>query len=222
MPAAERHPARCPVCTTPGPAEFGLFGERRYWRCPTCAARWLDPIHHLGRAAEHAHYLTHENDPGDPGYRAFLARLANPLLDRLPPGAQGLDYGCGPGPALARMIEEAGHSMALYDPIFHADTTALQDRYDFVTCTEVAEHFHHPAQEFERLFGLVRPGGWLVVMTCFQTEDSRFENWRYRKDPTHVVFYRAQTLRHLAERQGWRCDIPVKDVALMQRPAATT
>ena len=37
---------------------------------------------------------------------------------------------------------------------------------------------------------LVRPGGWLAVMTCFQTDDARFAGWHYRKDPTHVVFYR--------------------------------
>lgn len=66
---------------------------------------------------------------------------------------------------------------------------------------------------------LVRPNGWLAIMTCFQTDDTHFANWHYRKEPTHVVFYREETLRYLACVRGWDCCIPVKDVALMQKPA---
>lgn len=154
----------------------------------------------------------------DPRYRQFLSKLADPLLARLPNHAAGLDYGCGPGPALAAMLREAGHDMALYDPFFAPDSATLQPCYDFVTCTETAEHFHHPQQEFERLSAMIRPGGWLAVMTCFQTDDAHFASWHYRKDPTHVVFYRAETFAHLAANWGWTCEVPVKDVVLMQRP----
>lgn len=35
-------------------------------------------------------------------------------------------------------------------------------------------HPSEPLQEFARLEGLLRPGGWLAVMTPFQTDDSRF------------------------------------------------
>ena len=133
--------------------------------------------------------------------------------------SRGLDYGCGPRPALAAMLEEAGHAVALYDPFFQPEPAPLGQRYDFVTCTEAAEHFHRPAATFEQIMGLVRPGGWLALMTCFQTDDARFANWHYRRDPTHVVFYRETTLRHLAAAHGWSCTVPAKDVALMQAPA---
>lgn len=191
-----------------------------YWACPKCQARYLDPAARLDAEAERAHYLQHENDVDDPGYRRFLGKLFDPLVQRLAPGARGLDYGCGPGPALAAMFTEAGHEMALYDPFFQPDPAPLSRRYDFVTCTETAEHFHDPAAEFARLTGLVEPGGWLAIMTCFQTDDARFDRWHYRQDPTHVVFYREETLRHIAAQSGWSCQIPVKDVALMQRPQA--
>ena len=49
-------------------------------------------------------------------------------------------------------------------------------------------------------------------MTCFQTDDKRFADWHYRKDPTHVVFYRETTFRTIARQRGWTCQIPVKDV----------
>jgi cyclopropane fatty-acyl-phospholipid synthase-like methyltransferase len=209
----------CPVCRDPMTRAFAAIQERRYWRCDTCAATFLDPAERPSAEAEFAHYRRHQNDPADPGYRRFLARLADPLLARLAPGSTILDYGSGPGPALARMLEEAGHRVSLFDPFFAAHSAPLQGRYDAVTCTETAEHFHRPADEFDRLMALVRPGGWLAVMTCFQTDDARFAAWHYRRDPTHVVFYREQTLRFLAARRGWSCDIPVKDVALLRRPA---
>jgi hypothetical protein len=192
---------------------------RDYWRCGRCEARFLDPSHYLTRAHEHANYRLHQNDTDDPRYHGFLAKLARPLLAMLAPGQSGLDYGCGPGPALPGMMRAAGHAMALYDPFFYSDESVLQDTYDFITCTEAAEHFHQPADEFDRLDGLLRPGGWLAVMTCFQTDDARFAGWQYRQDPTHVVFYRAATLRMMAAQRGWSCDIPVKDVALMRKPA---
>lgn len=207
----------CPVCTTPA-THFLQAEGRDYFRCPACQARFLDPAWHPSPEAEHATYLLHENDAHDPRYRRFLSKLSDPLMARLPPMSQGLDYGCGPGPALAHMLREAGHDVSLFDPFFAPDATPLNLAHDFVTCTEVVEHFHHPAAEFDRLRQLVRPGGWLAVMTCFQTDDARFANWHYRKDPTHVVFYREDTFRYLANLWGWACESPVKDVVLMQRP----
>ncbi|MEP0321988.1 MAG: class I SAM-dependent methyltransferase [Nitratireductor sp.] len=211
-------PATCPVCRADAPLPFLTVDGRDYWRCVACEARFLDPRQQPGPDDERAHYLLHENDPDDPGYRRFLARLAQPLLAKLGPNKAGLDYGCGPGPALAAMLSEAGHAMALYDPFFHPDTRPLEATYDFITCTEVAEHFHRPADAFDRLYSLLRPGGWLGVMTCFQTDDDRFATWHYRTDPTHVVFYREVTLRTIAAQHGWSCEIPAKDVALMQKP----
>lgn len=214
---------RCPVCEAAAARVFLRVDARDYWRCDTCEATFLDPGQRLDPQAERAHYLLHHNDPADPSYRQFLARLATPLLERLPPAQQGLDYGCGPGPgpALAAMLREAGHAVALYDPLFCAESSVLSRRYAFVTCTEVAEHFHEPAREFRRLDGLLEPGGVLAVMTGFLTDDARFADWHYRRDPTHVVFYRIATFHDLGARHGWRCEIPCRDVALLFKPART-
>lgn len=211
-------PGTCPVCRAAMAEPFLSVDRRDYWQCAVCEVRFLDPHQRPARESEYTHYLNHENHPEDPGYRRFLSKLAGPLLARLSPTSQGLDYGCGQGPALAAMLGEAGHAVALYDPFFHPDPAPLMLTYDFVTCTEAAEHFHRPADEFDRLMMLVRPGGWLAVMTCFQTDNTLFADWHYRKDPTHVVFYREKTLRHVAACRNWSCDVPVKDVALMQRP----
>lgn len=215
---AESAPApACPVCRSTSTARFAEPALEDYWICGRCEARFLDSARWLDRDAERAHYGLHQNDPSDAEYRRFLSRLLDKLLPRLAPGASGLDYGCGPGPALAAMLREAGHEVALYDPFFAPGKDVLDRSYDFVTCTETAEHFHDPAAEFARLAGLVRPGGWLAIMTCFQTDDARFAGWHYRKDPTHVVFYREETLRFIARRHGFTCVIPCKDVALLQK-----
>jgi SAM-dependent methyltransferase len=208
----------CPVCRASGSSRFLCVDAQDYWRCPSCEARFLDPSHWPSEPEEKAHYLHHENDPDDPQYRRWLSRLARPLLERLDPSLSGLDYGCGPGPALAAMLGEAGHEVALYDPLFFPDPGQLDRTYDFITCTEVVEHFHQPAEEFARLDAMLRPGGWLAVMTCFQTDDALFAGWHYRRDPTHVVFYREATFRVIAAQYDWLCESPVKDVAIMRKP----
>jgi hypothetical protein len=171
-------------------------------------------------AAERRHYLTHENDPEDPRYRAFLDRLAVPLAERLTPGARGLDYGCGPGPALAVMLEERHFRMAVYDPFFAPDERVLAERYDFVTCTETAEHFHHPAAEFARLDGLLVPGGWLGLMTETRRDERPLAGWRYARDPTHVSLYHERTMAWVADRRGWAMESPRRDVFLFHKAGA--
>lgn len=200
---------------------FATIDNRAYWRCAACVATFLDAAQLPSPSEEQAHYAWHENHPTDPGYRRFLAKLAVPLLERLSTPAQGLDYGCGPGPALAAMLQEAGHAVRLYDPFYHPDESALFGTYDFITCTEVAEHFHRPAEEFARLDAMLRPGGYLAIMTCFQDDDAHFASWHYRRDPTHVVFYRAETFHFLARHFRWEIGVPVKDVALMRKVPAT-
>jgi len=217
-PSPKIHPG-CSVCGALITRHFLNVGGQDYRRCDHCLATILNPEDRLPSEKEYAQYLKHKNNSADPGYRKFLLKLANPLLEKLVPGQQGLDYGCGPGPLLARILNEAGHNMSLFDPFFSPYHDLLNRCYDFITCTETLEHFHQPAREFSRFHRMLRPGGWLAIMTCFQTDDARFATWHYRRDPTHVVFYREETLRKIAGNFDWSCEIPVKDIALMQKPS---
>jgi SAM-dependent methyltransferase len=207
----------CPVCRHDQCKTFARIEPRVYWRCARCVCTFLDPGQLPDFATEKTEYDKHRNDPGDTGYRKFLGRLAEPLCERLEPGSRGLDFGCGPGPVLAMLMRESGHEMELYDPIYAPDKRALAGSYDFVASTEVVEHFHRPAQEFERLHGLLRLGGWLGIMTRFQTDDERFAQWHYRRDPTHVVFYRAATMAWLGRRYGWSMTIRSPGIVLARK-----
>ncbi|PHQ15048.1 class I SAM-dependent methyltransferase [Marinobacter profundi] len=210
---------RCPVCQGSGSLRHLVtIREVPYWRCERCQCTLMDARCRLSPDDEQEVYRLHDNQPEDPGYRRFLNKLAGPLLARLAPGSEGLDFGCGPGPALAMMLREAGMQVRLFDPLFYPNHGALAGQYEFVTCTEVVEHLHHPLETFSLLDRLLKPGGLLGVMTCFQTDDSRFANWHYRRDPTHVVFYREATLQWLADHFGWVLEIPAKDVAIFRKP----
>ncbi|WP_273428035.1 class I SAM-dependent methyltransferase [Marinobacter sp.] len=208
----------CPVCEQGQLEDFQVVNAQQYLRCQVCEATLLAHGCRLSTSEERAIYDFHENEAEDPGYRKFLSKLTEPLLERLQPGMVGLDFGCGPGPALAGMLTEAGMAMSLYDPFFNDSDQALKRQYDFLTCTEVVEHLHQPAQVFRQMDGLLKPGGWLGVMTCFQTDDARFANWHYRRDPTHVVFYRERTLAIIGDQLGWELVVPRKDVALFRKP----
>ena len=126
----------CPVCRAGSAVHLTRADQRDYWRCTDCQATFLQPDQRPSRTEERAHYEHHQNFPDDPRYRHFLSKLSAPLLESLAPGSDGLDYGCGPGPALAAMMREAGHAVALYDPFFHPDRSVLCRRYDFIACTE--------------------------------------------------------------------------------------
>jgi len=210
----------CPVCRGQATRPFISVDARRYWRCSDCLATYLDPSQRPDRAQEKAEYDQHHNGIDDSGYRAFLKPAVDRLTERLRPGAEILDYGCGPGPALAAMLNERGYRVSTFDPIYQADASVLDRPYDAITCTEVVEHLHDPAAEFERLDALLRPGGWLIVMTRFQTDDSRFAGWHYRRDPTHVVFYRPQTFELLARRHAWLLACQPPNLVLIQKTPA--
>ena len=193
----------CPVCGT-ATAVFCEDRARRYFECPGCGLVSADPAAQLSPQDERAIYDLHQNDPADARYRAFLARLADPLLAKLAPGMHGLDFGCGPGPVLSMLLREAGMVMADYDPFYAPDAGLLDAQYDFVTCTEVVEHFREPLAGWTRLASLVRPGGWLGVMTQLAPDvPANFLRWRYRDDRTHVSFHRLATLQWLAGRFGF-------------------
>jgi SAM-dependent methyltransferase len=207
----------CPLCLGDGRLFcLDLGRRRRYWRCSVCRLSWLDPAQRPTPEVETQQYALHRNHPDDPAYRRFLARLATPLLARLPAASSGLDYGCGPGPSLAAMLRAAGHGVRLYDPCFQPDADALSGHYDFVTCTETAEHFFAPGSEFDRLAKLLAPGGRLGLMTGLLTADHRFARWRYRHDPTHVCFYRRETMAFLAKRHGWVIEYAKGDVVIFR------
>lgn len=185
--------------------------------CSICDLIFVPERFFVDATAERERYLQHNNEVDDPDYRAFLARLYDELKPNLKSGAKGLDYGSGPGPALVAMMREDGFDVREYDPYFCPDQSALQNTYDFVTCTETAEHFRDPKANLERLHSLLRSGGWLGLMTSMLDSWDGFADWYYHRDPTHVCFYSAKTMQWIAKHYGYEVTSPRRNVTLFRK-----
>ncbi|MEV3843426.1 class I SAM-dependent methyltransferase [Aeromonas veronii] len=206
----------CPLCASHRSYSLPVAGKH-YHRCLACELVWLDEADHLDEAAEKAVYNGHDNRVDDPRYRTFLMRAFGEVLARVPLPASGLDFGCGPGPALVAMGREAGYDMVGYDK-FYADFPELLTRqYDFITSTEVIEHIAEPRTVLAQLWDCLKPGGLLVLQTQRVLGDERFKNWRYRHDPTHIVFFAEASFQVLAA--SWQAELsfPHADVAVLQK-----
>ena len=207
----------CSVCGSNEIRPFMLVGDKYYWTCNICKARILSCKHWLSKKEEFKYYQTHENISCDPAYQRFAAQLALPILDKLVPSSSGLDFGCGPDSALSAILRQHGHNMTVYDPFFFPDKNSLKKTYDFIVCSEAAEHFHQPAKEFKKFNRLLNENGWIGIMTNFQTENARFKNWHYRRDPTHVVFYRKETFEVIGKQFRWTAYFPSRNVVIFQK-----
>lgn len=210
---------QCPLCYSNDTRLFESVAGIDYQRCHDCRLTWMHPQFLPTAEEEKEQYDRHDNRVDNYHYRKFLSRLTAPLQQELSAGARGLDFGCGQGPALAAMMDEAGFPTAIYDPIYFPETAPLEDRHDFITCTEVVEHLHEPRPVFEQLDAMLAGGGVLAVMTRWLTEDEAFAGWRYRRDATHVCFYRIETLEWIARHFGWSVTFPARNVSFFHKPS---
>ncbi|WP_306521662.1 class I SAM-dependent methyltransferase [Rheinheimera sp.] len=211
-------PASCPLCLGKDNHFYHQDKKRSYFQCQHCQLVFADANSHLAADAEVAIYQQHENNPLDQRYRAFLNKLAAPLLERLGnSGLSGLDFGCGPGPTLSLMLQEAGQKMAVFDPYFANQPEVLTQQYDFICSTEAIEHFYQPVNEWALWLKLLKTNGWLGLMTKLAPVQAEFALWHYKNDPTHVCFFSRDTFLFLANRDGFSLEFIGNDVILLQK-----
>ena len=210
----------CPLCGGADIAPHHREAARDYFRCLSCELVFLAPAQRPSFDEEIGRYSAHQNREDDRGYLDFLSRLADPVIERVPAGARGLDYGCGPSRAMAQLLSRRGRPTAPYDPVFRPDGALLESTYDFVTCSEVLEHVHRPTELLQRLNGLIIAGGTLGVMTGMYDERTSFGTWWYRRDRTHVCFYHQATMEWIARAFDWGIELPAANVAIFTKAAS--
>ena len=212
----------CPLCLNDGTrflySSHDRHGPREFYECPVCDLAFVPPEFRLPPDAEMERYLMHDNDPDDEGYRDFLSRLWDILRPMLPQGTSGLDYGCGPGPALAQMMREDGFRVDKYDLYFFPDPKPLSKVYDFITCTETVEHLRKPLDVFALFDSLLKPQGKLGIMTGILDDRSKFADWYYQRDPTHIAFYTTRSMNWVATRMNWKVQFPALNIAVFTKP----
>lgn len=212
----------CPLCRREAARFYHRDKLRDYYQCAECALVFVPAQFQLSPADEHAYYDLHENTLEDAGYRQFLSRCYEPLLKALPARSYGLDFGCGAAPLLAQEMRKAGHQMETFDLFYQPDRSVLNHSFDFIVATEVVEHLAAPGDELERLWGRLRPGGILALMTKLVLSPERFANWHYIRDPTHICFFSTRTFEWLAQRLGASLEFVDGDVIFLRKSACNS
>jgi SAM-dependent methyltransferase len=191
----------CPLCQR-STCDQGLLSPQ-FYNCNTCGTIFRHSSHYLSSEKEKERYLLHNNDVEATNYQAFVIPIINEVCRSFESKSNGLDFGAGTGPVVSKLLMDKGYQMSLWDPFFHQDESVLKHRYDFIVCCETIEHFHNPLKEFELMLTLLKPDGKLCCMSELLPKDMSFNDWYYKNDPTHVVFYSEENLKWIKENVGF-------------------
>ena len=212
----------CPICMSDDTSIMHRGDKGSHYRefihCSNCDLVFVPRNQILSPSKQKDRYLQHNNDIMDEGYRKFLNKLYSTLVLRLNSGSHGLDYGCGPRPALAQMAKEDGFTISIYDPIFFPDKKVLEHQYNFITCTEAIEHFSDPRADFHKLDNMLSSGGLLGIMTGILESWSNFPQWYYHRDSTHINFFSKNTLTWISTLLNYQVSFPRENVAIFYKP----
>ncbi len=178
----------CPLCKGEGLPYYQHI-NRQFLQCSNCSSVFLHSKDYLTPEAEKKHYLNHNNDPEDVRYQNFVAPVVNAILKDFEPGHTGLDFGSGTGSPIMKLLGDAHYNINQYDLYFHNYTELLEKKYDYIACSETAEHFKDPYTEFKQLRSMLKPGGKLYVFTERFDPGRDFGTWFYKTDVTHVFLY---------------------------------
>ncbi|MFH5835045.1 class I SAM-dependent methyltransferase [Proteiniclasticum sp. C24MP] len=176
-----------------------------YHYCSNCEFISKDDRHIVSKEEELKIYNKHNNSIEDPRYVEFFYKFLNDAVFPYTTGGnQGFDFGSGPSPVLAQILERHhNYQMDIYDLFYSPEKVYIGKKYDLVTSTEVVEHLKDPIEHFELFANLLKPNGILAVMTLFHHNDSsHFLNWHYIRDWSHISFYTPKTMEYIASRVG--------------------
>lgn len=158
--------------------------------------------------------------------RHVQRRKVRPFSSRLQEGATIIDVGPGNGEFLDLLRRHGDASWKLYgvdfaqeaiDALRELKLNAVRSRFeelqwegpppDAIVMNQVIEHLEDPARCVEHAFGLLSPGGYLVLETpSVDSWDYKLFHRRYWGGwhiPRHWVLYDPSTLSDLARRSGF-------------------
>lgn len=150
-------------------------------------------------------YDLHNNSYENEGYVNMFRDFINTgIVPYIKEGRHALDFGSGPEPVFAQVLErEYDFHVDYYDKFYAPEPCYEGNRYDLITSTEVVEHLDDPIAYFQLFAEHLEDGGLLAIMTLFHhKDDAHFLDWHYRRDRTHISFYTPRTLEVIGERVG--------------------
>ncbi len=195
----------CQLCN----AKSTLFYKDEFYKCSCCKAIFRPKEKLLDNEKEKQRYDSHTNDANDLGYQNFVKPITNSILNEFKSADIGLDFGCGKDSPIVKILEENSYKIAKYDIFFYDDKKVLEQKYDYIACCEVIEHFYTPKKEFELLKSLLKDSGVLYLMTGIYSDEMDFSKWWYKNDLTHVFIYTKETLYWIKKEFGFK-DIKIE------------
>ncbi len=186
--------------------EFFRGRSAVYYKCRQCSSVFMGPKYRLSPAKERERYLEHNNNVLDPRYREFVTPVVSAITDNFSANDTGLDFGAGTGPVISDILKKKRYNIGIYDPFFADDKNKLENKYDYIACCEVIEHFYNPAKEFALLRSLLKPrsGSGIFCMTDIYSPRTNFEKWYYKNDPAHVFFYSPGSIEWIRKNFGFK------------------
>jgi hypothetical protein len=174
------------------------------YHCKACEFIFKDPDAIVSLEKELKVYEQHNNSEENLGYvgmfQDFMDKTFLPYKNHI---RTILDFGSGPTPVLAKLMQKDGFDVEHYDKFFSPQKVYEGKTYDLITSTEVIEHIADIQAVLELFSEHLNSDGYLAVMTQFHTDvPQEYLKWWYRRDPTHISFFRPKTFEVLARKYG--------------------
>lgn len=189
---------KCTLCEEPLQHFYSRL-NKEYYYCGGCFSISMGQDCRLDSLQEKSHYEKHQNDVNDHGYQNFVSPIVNAIKNQFSENHLGLDFGSGTAPVITKMLQDIHYNIQSYDFYFENNQALLNQKYDYIACCEVMEHFYDPKKEFEKLASMLLPNGKLFCKTSLYSEQINFDSWYYKNDLTHVFFYHEKTIAWIAK-----------------------
>ena len=195
----------CKLCHQPTISFFDTHMQCETYHCKPCEFIFKDDACIITQDKELKVYEQHNNSEENLGYVAmfqdFMDKTFLPYREKI---TAVLDFGSGPNPVLAKIMTKDGFNVEHYDKFFSQQKVYEGKKYDLITATEVIEHISD-IQEVMAFFSKhLNPNAYLALMTQFHTNNTEeYMKWWYRRDPTHISFFRPRTFEVLAKQHGF-------------------
>jgi ribosomal protein L37AE/L43A len=104
----------CPLCET----QLEIKADEYFFICSKCGAYIKDKKYYITPQEEKERYEQHNNDINDIHYIEFTSPITQAIFERFDTHHLGLDYGCGTGPVISKVLQDMNYRVNKSDPFF--------------------------------------------------------------------------------------------------------
>lgn len=192
------------ICKLCGYSDCMLYlsdKKRNFHHCPNCRLVFVPQENWIRFDDERRRYELHTNTQEHEGYLQFLGKIAHVIDQKFNTNDLILDFGSGKSAVLSEILQKKhGFKCDSYDPLFNLPLKSNELKYDVIILCEVIEHLRQINNEIELIRKHLSENGAVIISTKFYPEKEYFRCWWYKEDPTHINFFRLETLSYIANK----------------------